>query len=394
MAIALALASACLFAFGNATQHRAASDFKGKGVSASSLLIRLIRTPLWLLGSAVSLIAYSLHAVALVFGPIAVVQPLMIVGVVLAVPIRAAIDRRPPSRGETVAVVVTSAGLALFVITTSSALPAASKAGFSTTAGITGAVGVGVATLVFFAARLLPRHSHLVTMGYGATAGILFGTCGGLLKATMDSLHEQGMLATGASWGPWVLIAVSLLGTTINQKAYQMGPIVYSMPILNMGSIMVAISFGVVALGEVPTSSIGAGAVQLGALALIAIGLLRTAQLETAVATIQNQDVGATHDGRRQVKAKAKRMWPTTAVRGAATHLLGATIALSLGYIAANVDSARYDTLFTIACVAAMTSGGMLVVGWRLRAALARAAPTTSGALTIDPVTDRRRHRP
>ncbi|WP_418064489.1 DMT family transporter [Pimelobacter simplex] len=404
--IAVALVSACLFAIGNATQHRAATDFGSHDIGAGPLLIRLARSPLWLAGSVVGLTAYVLHAVALLLGNIATVQPLMIVGVVLAVPLRAAIGRRRPRRGELLAVGVTSLGLWLFTISTSAALPAAGGAALSSAAATACAVGVGIATSVFLVSRRLLGHLHFAAMGYGATAGILFGTSGGLLKATMTSLDERGLLATAMSWGPWVVIVVSLAATTLNQKAYQMAPIVYSMPILNIASVMVAISFGVWALGEVPTTSLAAGAVQVGALVLIAAGLLRTARLEPAPST------AARWNGCNARERPAKKKPPPVAARGAplrrvrtagviggrvlermasrstegwsiaaiAMHLAGATFALSFGYAAAvGSERSRVDALFGIACVAACVAGGVLLAGSCWSMASARGSPTAAG---------------
>lgn len=413
--IAVALASACLFAIGNAIQHRAATDFGSHGMSAGGLLIRLLRNPVWLAGSVVGLMAYVLHGVALMLGTIATVQPLMIVGVVLAVPLRSAIDRRRLNRAEVLAVGFTSLGLGLFVISTNSVLPAAGGAVFDSTAVTASAVGVAIAGSVFLLARRLLGHPHLATMGYGATAGILFGTSGGLLKATMTSLDEQGLLQTAMSWGPWVLVVVSLSATTLNQKAYQMAPIAYSMPILNIGSVMVAISFGALALGEVPTTSLAAGAVQVGALALIAAGLLRTARLEPAVAAgsppraALASSTAAKWNGRNPREHLAKEGPPLVAASGArprdvrfagpisekdlgrmarsstdgwsmaaiARHLVGAIFALSLGYAAAvGVERSRADALFVVACVAACVGGGLLLAGWCWSMASARASPT------------------
>ncbi|WP_254069876.1 DMT family transporter [Pimelobacter simplex] len=377
--IAVALVSACLFAIGNATQHRAATDFGSHDIGAGPLLIRLARSPLWLAGSVVGLTAYVLHAVALLLGNIATVQPLMIVGVVLAVPLRAAIGRRRPRCGELLAVGVTSLGLWLFTISTSAALPAAGGAALSSAAATACAVGVGIATSVFLVSRRLLGHLHFAAMGYGATAGILFGTSGGLLKATMTSLDERGLLATAMSWGPWVVIVVSLAATTLNQKAYQMAPIVYSMPILNIASVMVAISFGVWALGEVPTTSLAAGAVQVGALVLIAAGLLRTARLEPAPST------AARWNGCNARERPAKEKPPPVAARGwsiaaIAMHLAGATFALSFGYAAAvGSERSRVDALFGIACVAACVAGGVLLAGSCWSMASARGSPTAAG---------------
>ena len=49
-----------------------------------------------------------------------------------------------------------------------------------------------------------------------------------------------------------MLVAAGLLGTAMNQRAYQLAPISYSMPMVNVVDIMVAVLFGAVVFGELP----------------------------------------------------------------------------------------------------------------------------------------------
>jgi hypothetical protein len=58
----------------------------------------------------------AFHGLALSNGPIALVQPIIISGIVFAVPVRAAISRRLPGPAEFGAVALTAAGLAAFLV--------------------------------------------------------------------------------------------------------------------------------------------------------------------------------------------------------------------------------------------------------------------------------------
>ena len=95
-AFAVGLSSAAGFAMSNALQHQAAGRVPESIHRALGLLLHLARQRLWLVATAVSFGAMLLHAVALRLGSLALVQPLMLVGVVLAVPLRAALERRLP----------------------------------------------------------------------------------------------------------------------------------------------------------------------------------------------------------------------------------------------------------------------------------------------------------
>src|SRR3954454_17780703 len=110
------LASAGGFAVSNALQHRAAGKLPTTVNRALAVLRHLARQWIWLAATGISFCALLLHALALQIGSIALVQPLMLVGVVLAVPARAALEHKRPRWCEVRAVGVTVAGLAVFIV--------------------------------------------------------------------------------------------------------------------------------------------------------------------------------------------------------------------------------------------------------------------------------------
>jgi hypothetical protein len=114
LAVTICLLSTMGFAASNALQHRVAGTVPATVDHAIGVLAHVVRKPVWLLASAISFSALLLHATALRLGSIALVQPLMLVGVVLAVPLRAALDRKTPTWPELRAVLVTAAGLGTF----------------------------------------------------------------------------------------------------------------------------------------------------------------------------------------------------------------------------------------------------------------------------------------
>jgi hypothetical protein len=69
------------YALSNALQHRATGGVPRGASSAGRVLLHLARNPWWLVATGVSFVAMLLHAVALSLGSIALVQPLMLLGV-------------------------------------------------------------------------------------------------------------------------------------------------------------------------------------------------------------------------------------------------------------------------------------------------------------------------
>jgi len=101
----------------------------------------------------------------------------------------------------------------------------------------------------------------------------MFGATAGLLKlvgsAASADAHRLPMLVPVVA----LLVPAGLLGTAMNQRAYQIAPIAYSMPVVNVVDIIVAVLFGAVVFGELPGHSAALLGVQVMALVLVTVGL-------------------------------------------------------------------------------------------------------------------------
>ena len=279
-ALAAGLASAGAFATSNALQHRAAGTVPPSVHRALAVLGHLAHRPAWLVATCVSCCALALHAVALRSGSIALVQPLMLFGVVLGVPARAALERTLPRWCEVRAVCITVVGLAGFVV---SANPRASGEPPRTAALV-------AFVLCCFAAGLgALRASRRCCSGasgpqaalLGAGAGVMFGATAGLLKVVSSTGASDGHRLPVLLGGAALLVPAGLLGTAMNQRAYQIAPISYSMPLVNVVDILVAVLFGVVVLGELPGHSAALLAVQAVALVVAGLGLRLISRLRS-----------------------------------------------------------------------------------------------------------------
>ena len=266
-AVAAAL-SACGFALSTSLQHRAAGRAPDRSASTAALMSYLVRQPEWLFGISIGALAFSLHALALNLGAIALVQPIMICGIVFAVLIRAALERTTPTRTELVAVSLTAAGLALFLVMSD---PATSETdpehGTAATMVVLG--WCAIAVIVVAQPGWSPR---LRAAMLGVAAGVTFGLTAGLVKLiTVD-------LAEGSVSGPTVLAVVALVasgvtGISINQHAYRLAALSTSMPVLNVVSVCVAVLFGALVFAEYPALDAAALISQVAALLLMGVGL-------------------------------------------------------------------------------------------------------------------------
>ena len=108
---------------------------------------------------------------------------------------------------------------------------------------------------------------------------VLFGVTAGLLKLIGGQLGTAGVGTAGLALFVAALVGTGILGTAINQRAYQIAPLAFSMPLVNVVDVLIAIGFGGLVFGEVPGHGPGGVVVQAIALATIAVGLREIARL-------------------------------------------------------------------------------------------------------------------
>src|ERR1700738_5340838 len=82
--LALSLASALCFAASSVLQQREARDAPPETAMRPGLVAHLIKQPLWLLGNVSGIAGFALQLLALRTGSLALVQPLLVVGLVFA----------------------------------------------------------------------------------------------------------------------------------------------------------------------------------------------------------------------------------------------------------------------------------------------------------------------
>jgi hypothetical protein len=112
IAVLAAPAAAASFGVAGALQHRQAR--LTPEVGGVRLLARLAARPLWLAGIALASIAYGLQALALAFGPLALVAPIVATDLLFALPV-AARWSRPLRAREWLGCVLAAGGVAAFL---------------------------------------------------------------------------------------------------------------------------------------------------------------------------------------------------------------------------------------------------------------------------------------
>lgn len=265
-AVVVALAAAGCFAVSTALQHQGAAGTP----AGRRWWRRLARRPGWVAGVCTGGVGFLLHAVALHLGTLVVVQALLVSGVVFALPVRAALERRAPGRLTMLWAVVTAAGLALFLVAV------APSPGVQRPDGGRGVLYVCVAAAVAAVAtyggtRVLSRRVRGLL--WGSAAGILFGLTAGTVKMATATATSGGIGGIAGTWPPYALLVLGVSGLAVTQCAYRSAPLPVSMPLLNVLSPLVGIGFGAYVFGELPDARPVAVVLQLVALAVTAVGV-------------------------------------------------------------------------------------------------------------------------
>jgi drug/metabolite transporter (DMT)-like permease len=272
--VAAALAGAVFTAIGIVVRQRATMDVpRDQGVSRL-MLTTLLHRRLWWAGTAAAVTGYAFQAVALAYGSLLLVAPLLVAALLFALPLSARISRRRVTRAEWGWATLLTVTLAVFVSL------ARTRPGDYEGAELP-AVAVAVVSLLAVAASLVVavrlsgwRRAILLALG----VGVLFGVVAVLTKIEMQLLTEDGAARLLTSPVTYALIAVAVAATLLQQSAFHAGSLKASVPAMLVLEPLVAVLLGQVILGEhlvVSAHSAVALAVAIGAMAVATVALGR-----------------------------------------------------------------------------------------------------------------------
>jgi drug/metabolite transporter (DMT)-like permease len=272
----LATASAFFYGLASVMQHREAAAAPKSASMRFSLLTYLIRRPVWAAGIAADAAAFALHAAALGRGPLALVQPLLVTGLLFALLLAAAWERTRLNRWEWLGVLALTTGLAVLLSVSS---PAEGQLVVPFARWIIAGGGLGVVTLILVAwARKASPRLKPILLGVGAA--VAFAATDSLLKSTVDVLQAKGILEVIDGWYLYGLLVVGLFATLLVQSAFQAGPLALSLPALTAVEPLASSALGVILFREAIRSDPLSLVVELAAGALILFGIWVLARSE------------------------------------------------------------------------------------------------------------------
>jgi drug/metabolite transporter (DMT)-like permease len=281
IAVPAALASAFCFGLTGALQYAAAARVPFRPALRPSLLFDLAREPIWLISLLSSGAGSLLQLLALGTGPLVLVQPLLVSGLLFAVVIRSMLAHKTPPAYVLGGASLCVAGLAVFLL-----LSRPSGGINWITLGAVLPLGIGLAVILTGCLVVAARHSgqaHTFALALGA--GVLYGVTAGMIKLALGQLQTGGIPALLTSWPLYAVIVCGPAGFLLNQNAYQhnkrMAP---ALAVITVTDPLVGIGVGVLWLDEQLRSGAGSVVGQVLALAGLVTGVWLLAHAAPQVA--------------------------------------------------------------------------------------------------------------
>jgi len=217
VAVLAALASTTVTALGTAAQQQATQRVPPAPGLHLRLVLFLARDRLWLVGQAATLAGFGLYVAALAAGPLILVQPIMVLGLVLGSVFAAVLARHPVDRRLIGGGAVCAGGLAVLL---GVARPTSGTGTPSIAAGWIVAV-TGVIVLVAVAVGV--RATGLSgAVALASATGVLYGVNAAVTKLVADDL-TRGVAATVTHWPVYASLVVGPTGIFLSQRAFQVG---------------------------------------------------------------------------------------------------------------------------------------------------------------------------
>jgi drug/metabolite transporter (DMT)-like permease len=245
IAVSLAVLTAVANAVASVLQRRAARSVPASDAFRPALILDLIRRPAWLAGIGALICGFVLQAIALSFGGLSLVQPLLVAELPFTMVLAGMVFRIRIDRRSWLAIGAMTAGLAGFL---AAAAPAQGNrlpgpADWAISAAVTaGLVATSVAAAVATGGE--PRAVLL-----GVAAGLGFAFTAVLMKANVIAFSGD-LSALLTSWSLYAMVLAGLCSLFLLQNALQSGSLVAVQPALTVTDPVASTAYGVGLFGE------------------------------------------------------------------------------------------------------------------------------------------------
>jgi drug/metabolite transporter (DMT)-like permease len=291
----LALVAAVVFSLSSVLEQRSTHQVPERGALSPRLMVDLLKRRVFLAALAVNVVGSLLQILALHFGSLAVVQPLIVLSLLFAVVIAAfTIRHHRPDRVMFLGAAGCAGGVGGFlaiarptggmnIVGPSPALPLAT--------GL-----VAVVSICLAVARWGPRQVRPLWLALAC--GVDFGVNAFLLKI-VPSMFSLGFSDPLRQWPLYMLVFVTPTGFLLNQNAFQAGTLIAPvLAVITTADPLVSITLGHILLHENIASSPAALGSEAASLAVMTAGIVALSHRAPQLIREQNRRYSAHARGR------------------------------------------------------------------------------------------------
>ncbi len=240
MSILLALFAAVANAAATVLQRLGVESVASGNATTRKLMAAVLRRPIWFIGLGLTTASFLLQAVALAFGNLTSVQPVMVTEIVFLVLILGIWFHQRLGWREWVGTIGTAVGLGVF-LGLSYSRRGTGQPDFQDWVLLLAAAGAAVIITLIFA-----RHGSrsFRAAAYGASAGIVFALTATFIK-TVANEWQQGLAYVFSHPAAYAVAASGLAGLVISQRALESGPVAASQAALLIVNPLSSIVIGI-----------------------------------------------------------------------------------------------------------------------------------------------------
>lgn len=282
LAVLLAMGEAACAALAATLQHTTAtrSSIATPTGKLAAFVRHQLRQRLWWIAQSVQAGALLLHATALQFGPLTLVQPMLATVVVMALPLNHHLNRSRITRAELLWAGLVAASLASFLLVAAPS-HATEPAETHRLAVAAIALAAAVACCVLVAQK---TPSRIAALALGSASGLAFSMEALLLQVTTTALlrNPVTVLVDPSSYG---LVVAGAAGVVLTQLAYRAGPISAALPAIITVNPVASVILGVLVNGEQIRTSPLSLVLEMASFAGLALAVAALTRFPGAIAT-------------------------------------------------------------------------------------------------------------
>jgi drug/metabolite transporter (DMT)-like permease len=275
--------SAMGVALSNVMQRKAGLETGSDRDFGLRLLFDLVRTPTWIIGFLGLVASFVLQAVALGYGQLSAVEPIITLEVPLTLLVASRMFGTRLGRSEWSGILMMTAGMIVFVAALAPRPGNATDVADFLYVVAGGGTAATVAALAVAGQRGGPVWR---TACLGSAAGTSFGLTATMIKETIEQGDRHGLLGVLTTWQTYTAVGFGVLGLVLVQWALHTGPLLAAQPGFTLMDPLVSILWGVLVFEEqtrtggwLVLATVGAIGVGLGVVLLARSPLL--AELNT-----------------------------------------------------------------------------------------------------------------